>query len=372
MVVLDETNVISLGELTMRLMKSQEGRPYILLSQPWGGKSDRCCCWFPEDWDAIQRAIPQIQILMVSSKEEKVHVDVNKHRTVSFTIGKNSVAVCIESNKKNMRSRYCAWIPFCDWNCLVCKQTTVNNYLHTKDEDTQRTSKDGEPQSTRKPKRKRRDRQATKQIPIRGRNISIPCYRYTLYNVDLAGNDLPVKLKVGGPYLTQTECIVAGEKAKSIFGQEAGTLDIDSTKYQLTNDIMAVKMVYLWLLCRKLNEFKNDRDCTACSEDQPGQEANLDGSLEDWGDFVALNVDDADEEITTYDVSDLYIEVLKYLNCSVPSTVCAIAQCLKAYSTDQHDDLAFYSENGIWHSDILNTVFSNCLQTLEDKQPIGS
>jgi hypothetical protein len=185
-------------------------------------------------------------------------------------------------------------------------------------------------------------------------------------------DDQPVKLKEGGPFLSKADCVAAGEKAKSFFDQESGQLDIDNHKYLITNDIMLVKMVYTWLLNKKLKELKLKQNCQGCSEDQPGQAAHIDGCLEEWTDFVSLNVDDIDETINPLHLTDLYIEVLKYLKVSIPSTVCAMAQCVKAYITEQHEDLIYYAEDGDWYSDILNTIFTQCLLNLEEKQNAGS
>jgi hypothetical protein len=184
------------------------------------------------------------------------------------------------------------------------------------------------------------------------------------------GDGQTVKLKEDGPFLTLPECEEAGEKAKSIFGQTSGTLDIDEHKYQVTNDMDMMKVLYLWMLNRKLKLAKHERECSACLEQQPGQEAHMNGCLEDWGAFVLQHLWKIERTVNPSDLAELYIELLKHVNVTVPRTVCAVAQCVKAYIVDASvlDEVLFYAEDSKWYSDAQDAIFSKCLTSLEEKQ----
>lgn len=217
---------------------------------------------------------------------------------------------------------------------------------------------------------KRCNTTGTGQIPIWSRKLDVKYYKFILYSAEESAlNERnPNYVKTSGTYLDRDECSAAGKKLKKTLSGEAGQLDIKEYTYSITNDITMMKLVYLWLINRKLKDMKTKQTRMECTtaESLPGMIEHVDvtGCLTEWREFVEDSIDEATATITPFDISNLYIEVLNSLNANVPHTIGAISLCLKEYCTDELDELSFYADGGEWGFPFMESLFSRSLQQL--------
>ena len=348
---------ITVGRISITAKKTSTGQTYLMVSQPVKDKKDRRCCWFPNDWMAIRAAIPQVQTLLKSSKKEHVEVNVSAKRTVKFTVDNDTVLISLEMRKGDAATTcFSTWMLASDWQCLVCKQKVLDNYL-----EPEGTAP--EVKSSRGIKRKR-DATLSDQIPIWGRKYSITYFKYILYSSDdsILANSNMFKIKESGSYFSRDKCSEEGERMKRVFGKEAGRLDIVSHKYFVTNEMRMVKLLYIWLVSKKISDKKVDHDNSGCIKVDlsPGHQCP-----QDWEEFAADNCEELAADILPADIADVYIEMLKLLDVPIPRTICAISQCAKEYITDLCDDVQFYCESGNWFLPFQDQLFEECLSIVE-------
>ena len=77
-------------------------------------------------------------------------------------------------------------------------------------------------------------------------------------------------LKKSEPFLTIGECIAEGKKFKDDSKDEI--LDLKHHNQPITDQMEMLKLIYIWILNRKLRVAKKNRECGACVEGQPGSQ----------------------------------------------------------------------------------------------------
>lgn len=86
-------DAIHIGSVVLRVLLSAKGRPYLLLSRPLQTKIRGKVCWFPEDWQGIKAAIPQVQTLLNADveTERKVRTTIRDNREVVFVVKRSKL-----------------------------------------------------------------------------------------------------------------------------------------------------------------------------------------------------------------------------------------------------------------------------------------
>lgn len=361
---MEETTV---GRLTLSVKKSSNGTFYILVSQPVKGKSYiKRCCWFVEDWRAIRDTIPQVQQIVDEKREDTVQVSVGKQRSVTFKVGKNFVLVTLATVKKadGTVSSFSTWMTSKDWQCLQSKQSEVDAMLKIEPTEPGR-------QLPRQLKRKRGDGEV-EQYPVRSRGSDsrINFYGWSISGIDATGANT-ILAESQEHYLSENECEEALHSAQIHCDGEIENAEVIEDSVKVGNDMTNMKLMYLWLLNKAIVQTRDRIGCSACDDNQPGQQAHMEssGCLSDWSDIVSRYLQLAIDETSVDSMVELYVEFLKFAKEKVMCNIYVIAQCCKFYMsvTALMDDLMFYCDGGVYSPTAWGAIFKHCEATLSTK-----
>ena len=363
---------IAVGRLTMEVKKAKSGKPYIIVSQPVKANTEvRRCCWYDNDWLAIKAAIPQVQSLMVAGGEDKITVDVTKNRAVNFTVGEKFVLISIDTaaTASAQERKFSTWMTPCDWQCMVCRQSEIDNAFSVKATPACSFSPDSPPGPRPKPRGVRRKLNFSddvEQMTVDSRadgKTSITFYSWWV----ISQNDDCI-LADGDNILSEKECDEALADAREENAHiKHLAYDKRSHTYIVPCDLELIKLMYVWLVKRKIMEAFAEAPCTACDEHQPGQEAHMSGGcLSSWYSCVAKYGPGMYEKVTAEDISGHYIEFLKEVGIEVPGNILTMALCLKDFMTNVPDVVNDHTDHGRLRDGVLEGVFEKAHQKVID------
>lgn len=334
-----ESGSISLGGVTLTLMKSRRGAPCLLLSHP--GDAERRGYWYTEDWLAIKAAMPQVQALLRSPHQERVEVAVDDWRRIIFTTRDGSsviIRVEVECLVHSTLTNFGTRLTQEDWEALLSKEQDIDGLLCLAGPTEPRT---------RGIKRKRVE---GGQRAVKYRKQCVTYYTCTAHT----------KREKTQYFLDRHDCAAEALVLMKRCGPSV-QVDIEEHTLNVYNDMTMMRHLYAWFLIRKIDEMKR-RVCSGCHDDEGNQEAHMDGCLMDFGEAMDEFIECAPYEIPVFQMAGVYCEFLKMLNVTPSSNLIAVSQCAKVYLQMDEELESYVTGDGDFCSTILDVLFKKCLQ----------